>query len=155
MCMIDDADADTQFSHTIERRARKSHACSECGRMIRVGEIYRYAAGKAYDEMWDAKQCAHCRVAAEWLRENCRGFLYHAVIEDFAEHATGRMDMLRVVVGARRKWRSFVGGGLLPLPVYPRDMKGNYIVDTLRQPDIVSERAAPASAIPDPGLDEV
>lgn len=121
MCMIDDADSAGGFADVLERKARKSHVCSECGRTIHASEIYRYARGAVEGDYWDAKQCAHCRIAAEWLTKNCRGFLYHAVIEDFAEHATGRLDMLRIVVGARRQWRGF-GSGLMPVPGYPRDM---------------------------------
>ena len=67
--------------------------------------------------------CAHCQVAAEWLEENCGGYLLDAVHEDFSEHATGNLPMLRIVVGARRRWKTFGGGGLMALPVYPPDMK--------------------------------
>lgn len=123
MCMIDYSDADTEFSQSYERRARKTHRCAECGRIIQRGEIYKYASGKSYGEMWDARQCAHCRVAADWLSLNCRGFLYEEVIEDFAEHATGNLGMLRIVVGAKRQWKSFADPGLLMMvPAYPKDM---------------------------------
>jgi hypothetical protein len=124
MCRIDDGGEFTAFSSAVERRARKPHFCSECSRVIQSGEIYRYASGMFHggDGFWDAKQCAHCRVAAEWLRTNCRGFVCHEVIEDFAEHATGRLDMLRIVVGAKRRWCAFLAAGLMPVPAYPRDM---------------------------------
>jgi hypothetical protein len=45
------------------------------------------------------------------------------VIEDFGNHATANIPMLRIVVGARRKWCSFVDPSqLLPVPIDPPDM---------------------------------
>jgi hypothetical protein len=111
------------FSSRADPKARKAHRCDECGRDILPGETYRYARGMAYDEFWQAKVCAHCMVAAKWLLTNCRGFLYHGILDDFEEHAEGRFGMLRIKVGARRKWASFADPSrLLPVPPYPRDM---------------------------------
>ena len=122
MCMWE-LDADTRFSRSETRTARKAQRCGECGRIIARGEKYRVAAGLSYGEMWDAKVCVHCDVACSWLRENCNGYLYSAVLEDFGEHATGNMAMLRIVVGARRHWRSFADPEcLLPVPKAPPDM---------------------------------
>jgi hypothetical protein len=123
MCMHGYADHETQFSHSEIRTARKAHHCGECGRSISRGERYRVAAGKSYGEMWDAKVCVHCDVACSWLSENCNGYLYSAVHDDFREHADGNLAMLRIVVGSRRGWKSFADPArLLPVPAVPPQM---------------------------------
>lgn len=112
-----------EWSRSERRRARKIHMCSECGRVISPGEHYLYAAGKTEGDLWFAKVCDHCGVACDWLLKNCGGFLFHAVLEDFVNHAQGSLPMLRIVVGARRRWASMADGSrLLPIPGYPPNM---------------------------------
>lgn len=122
MCMIDGAEG-SEFGGHVHHKARKPHWCEECGREISCGERYRYASGKACGYFWTSKMCEHCEVAAAWLIKNCRGFVYAGVIEDLQEHAEQQFGMLRLVVGAKRQWRSFADPAkLMPVQPYPRDM---------------------------------
>lgn len=125
MCRFDPFDfpGPNDFYSFVFRIARKPHKCEECWREIRRGERYRLASGKMDSRMWSAKTCAHCDIPRQWLEANCDGYLYSQVIGDFMEHAEANMPMLRIVAGARRKWRSFGDPAqLLPIPVYPQDM---------------------------------
>lgn len=123
MRMIDYGDCETKWARHAYRVARKQHRCDECGRTIAAGEQYKFATGLTDDTVWTAKVCGHCLIAAAWLNENCGGYLYHAIHEDFADHATGNLAMLRIVVGARRRWRSFADPArLLPVPLLPPAM---------------------------------
>lgn len=123
MCMIDNGDRPEFWSEKTIRKSRKDHKCGECGRIIAIGEPYWYGFGKQDGYTYDAKTCQHCRIIANWLRRNCNGFIYSAMVEDFGNHAEGGIDMLRLVVGARRQWRSFNDRNvLLPLPRDPKDM---------------------------------
>jgi hypothetical protein len=121
--MIGYGDSDTKWSRHAHRVARVPHRCGECGRTISPGEQYKFATGLSDDSIWIAKVCQHCLVAAEWLNQNCGGYLYHAIHEDFREHADGNLAMLRIVVGAGRRWRSFADPArLLPVPALPPEM---------------------------------
>ena len=120
MCMIEDCYV--EFWREKSQRARKEHQCMECGRPVLPGETYWNGFGKSEGNTYDWQCCRHCHIAADWLLANCNGFMCHAVIEDFHEHAEANQLMLRIVVGARRKWRSFGDSkALLPVPTYPAD----------------------------------
>ena len=122
MCMADYGDG-PEFWREKSQTARKGHHCEECGRSILPGEAYWYGFGKQDGHTYGSKTCTHCHVASQWLIRNCNGFLYSAVIEDFGAHATANLPMLRIVVGARRKWRSFYAPTkLMPVPADPPDM---------------------------------
>jgi len=116
MCMIDYADAN-EFCSESWRSAAKKHACGECGREIGAGETYLRAAGKSDGEMYQAKMCAHCHAGARLLQRHCGGYLFGGVYEDLKEHVSEAlpwsMQAARLVVGMRRKWRRFNGGGLM------------------------------------------
>lgn len=123
MCMIDDDGYAPEFWREEARRARKQHKCQECNRLVAKGEHYWFHASKHDGKFHSSKMCAHCRVAAQWLLRNCRGYLYTQVIEDLQEHAEANLAMLRLVVGANRKWRSFANPAvLMPIPTDPPDM---------------------------------
>jgi len=120
MCLVEGEDNPPKFFRELTPLAHKQHQCGECGRVIRPGERYIRASGKWDDRTSTHKICAHCRIAAEWLNEACGGYLFGAVHEDFAEHATGSFSMLRIVVGSRRRWRSFADPAILmPIPAEP------------------------------------
>jgi len=122
MCRIDDCDSTVGW-HERHRTARKVHVCGECGRDISIKETYWYASGVSDRRGFSAKTCDHCHVVSDWLSANCNGYIYGDQMEDFAEHAEACQPMLRIVVGARRKWASFVDPArLLPIPPYPGDM---------------------------------
>jgi hypothetical protein len=122
MCMID-GNYPEFWSERKIASSRKEHRCDECFRTIRIGEPYWSAFGKQDGGTYTGTTCRHCRVIAEWLVRNCNGFLYSEIVEDFGNHAEGSIDMLRLVVSARRKWSSFADPErLLPVPRAPADM---------------------------------
>lgn len=122
MCRADGGDPPTVYSnHT--HKARKQHRCSECGRSIDPGETYR-SHFYVYDGQVDtSKTCSHCCVAQDWLAHNCGGYIFEQVIEEIHEHGQEYpkigMALGRIAVGARRRWRSFGGVGLMPEPKMP------------------------------------
>lgn len=121
--MFDPCDGPEFWSEKRILRARKEHRCDECNRKIVIGESYWYAFGKQESHTYTGITCLHCRVIAEWLLRNCDGFVYEAMVEDFGNHAEGSIDMLRLVVGAKRQWKSFNDPSkLMPIPSNPRDM---------------------------------
>ena len=110
------------------RHARKEHKCSECGRPIMPGEIYR-SHFYVYDGNADtSKTCSHCCVGQDWLAHNCGGYIFEQVIEEIHEHAeeyphpSTAIPLLRIAAGARRRWKRFDGAGLLPIPRMPPDI---------------------------------
>jgi hypothetical protein len=120
MCFIHDAVPSTAWTETCPT-ARCEHICDECGRTISIGETY-LRIKDLFDRRWASTAvCAHCRVGADWLRQECGGILLHAVGQEIHEHATeyGRQGLWRLVVGANRKWRRFDGNSLMPLPPMP------------------------------------
>ena len=123
MCRTDIFDDPTIGWSEKIRHARKDHICRECGRDIKKGERYWYASGISDKRPFDSKTCEHCHVISDWLSVNCAGYLYSEQLEDFSEHAEASQKMLRLVVGARRRWRSFSDPmKRLPIPAYPGDM---------------------------------
>jgi hypothetical protein len=119
MCAIDDGERFEFCAHEI-RTSRKPRRCGECGRAIRPGETYENARGKYENEFSTYITCAHCLRARRWLIRECNGWLYSGVYEDLFEHwnyegiRTG--ELLRLIVGMRRKWQRFDGAGLLAVP---------------------------------------
>lgn len=126
MCMIDDADGPADWSNDRWHKARKAHRCDECGRQIAVGERYRYCAMKWDGEIDQYHTCAHCVVAEEWLRVECRGWIFGAVKEDLSGHLVygpwstdeSRQPFkvnkpARLLAGMCRKWLRFDGSGEL------------------------------------------
>ena len=119
MCMIDNADEPFTAFHEVRRRARREHKCNECGRTIGVGESY-HRAGALYDSRWTTyRTCAHCDVLRQWVQHNCGGFLFHAVLEDFREHAAEYrvMSWWKLSVMASNDWRR--RGKLVAVPSCP------------------------------------
>ena len=130
MCMIEDCDERfTVYRSPEQRQSRRDRKCHECGRPIVKGEHYWSAAG-LYDGGWDTHDCCeHCRVACQWLEQNCSGFLWHSVLEDIADHVQyyrGRAHCIprlkRIEIGMERRWRVRRGpraGQLMPVPALP------------------------------------
>lgn len=118
MCMVDGGERSEVWLEW-RRRAHKKHQCSECGRSILRGETYRRTKD-LYDGRWSSTaQCAHCMVLADWLSEECGGYLTHGIVEDFGEHAEEycRFDLRRLQWGALHKWNR--KGNLMPIPKLP------------------------------------
>jgi hypothetical protein len=117
MCMIDDAER-VAFCSTTIRTARKTHVCTECRRIIQIGETYTYSAYGFEGSVGTNKSCSHCQAATNWLYRHCGGACFGAVKEDLIEHYDSgyREDGLEaLVVGIRRKWKDLQGDGLLPV----------------------------------------
>lgn len=122
MCMFDDGDGIATVLSERYPRAVKQHCCSECLRMIELGEQYTVERLVFDGSARTQKTCAHCKVARDWLLEECRGFLYNGVAEDIQEHAINGEYGLRmriIAVGIKRKWHRR-DGGLYPIPKMPR-----------------------------------
>lgn len=130
MCMVDYADDGcNEFSHTVTYHARKEHKCDECHRTISPGEPYLYHSWKFDGAFSTAKTCQHCKVACDWLSENCGGYLIFGVSEDIHEHVTEYRGqaacvprLKRIDVGMTRGWKIRRGprkGQLMPIPQLP------------------------------------
>lgn len=125
MCMIDDCETYSIYHEKDAVRAKKAHKCNECGRPIEPGETYRCTSGLG-DGCWTVnKVCAHCTVAAKWLLHNCHGYMDTCVREDIEHHVEDyrRMDLARVAVGMRRKWKRVRRTEMMPIPQMPRPIK--------------------------------
>lgn len=119
MCSID-YDPPSLYVRTT-RKARKQHKCSECRRSIEPGETYQHVAGVWDGGMSTYKTCQHCVAGQNLLIDKCGGFLHEGIEEDLVEHLHPSIkwstQAARVVVGMRRKWKSFKGAGLMTAPV--------------------------------------
>jgi hypothetical protein len=124
MCSIDYGERYAVYHQTCIR-ARKQHKCNECGRMIASGEPYRRTSG-LLDGSWTTnKVCQHCTIAANWLMDNCSGYLDRVVYEDINQHASEyrRADLWRLAVGMGRGWRRLRSDGLMQVPPQPKPIQ--------------------------------
>lgn len=129
MCMIDNADGYNEFNYVVRRSARKDHKCNECGRTILKLETYEYTSSLFDGEFSSSKMCCHCSVAAEWLKNNCGGYLTCGIIEDIEDHideyrgvAVCVPRLQRLKIGMKRRWTIMRGpnkGNLMPIPKLP------------------------------------
>ena len=96
-------------------RARTEHRCSDCGRTIRPGEVYRRGAGFDGGTAWTWKDCRHCEYALHQYDLAWDGE-YNA--DHFYEWATdGARDVqeARDQAGYLHRWTTR-GGNLWPIP---------------------------------------
>ena len=121
MCMWEGGDLPEIYRSSI-RRAAKAHKCVECGRIIAVGETYRYDFQVYEGDAYSFRTCAHCQVAQAWLRRECGGYLIEGTWEDIAEHITEypelRFPLGRLIVQSRKKWQGR-DGGIVAIPPIP------------------------------------
>lgn len=87
MCMIDGADEPWTLYQDKVRTARKEHVCGECSTPIQRGQQYFWGKG-LYDRYWsEYRMCMDCKTGpADWLMDQCGGWLWHGVSEDLREH---------------------------------------------------------------------
>jgi hypothetical protein len=121
MCRIDYAD---DYGRTIDegtRTARKTQRCTECYRDIKKGEKYNFLTSVYDGDLRTYKTCQHCQVPAQWLFNNCSGYIFQQVSEEVLEHAEEyrRTDLARLVVSMNRKWKRFGSDQLMPVPSLP------------------------------------
>lgn len=123
--MIDAADGPCSVWSENHRKARKPHACHECGRQIEPGERYLTIFTVFEGDASHHKVCAHCEVVCEWLRKNCGGFLLSMVYEDISEHVDeyNRRDLARLQIGMKHDWKRLRKEGLMPIPKLPDPIK--------------------------------
>jgi hypothetical protein len=115
---------------SVDRKARKSHKCCECGRVIAKGESYVEHTGLWRDSGWDSfKWCGHCSAAQKIVEDltnescYCFGELWNDVLDEMSGWG-GICDMAvyRLVLAARRQWTYRRGprkGALVPVPKVP------------------------------------
>lgn len=69
-----------EFCSVVERKARKTYKCCECGSPIRVGELHVVCTGKWDGALSTYRQHTHCAEACRYIRdelnddEGCIGF---------------------------------------------------------------------------------
>ena len=124
MCSIDDAEP-WQFYRRTEVRGRKTHACSECGRVIAPRELHHRTVGKVEGDFSEWRTCAQCFAAASWMVETCDGWILSALSDDLWDHWRDGPEyrsvwLARAIVGMRRQWRTRKGELMQPLAPYQR-----------------------------------
>lgn len=128
MCMYDGMEYDPPtVSTTTTLRARKEHKCIECRRTIRPGEQYQRVF-QVYDgHVGTYKTCTHCLIGQQWLVENCGGYVFEGVWDDYAEHVREypmlAPHLVRLLVSSRRKWERFDRRGLMAIPHVPPSLE--------------------------------
>jgi hypothetical protein len=117
MCMIENTDACEVWSETASRASRE-YECYECRRAISPGEIYCRLFTVFEGESSSFRICQHCRVAANWLERECRGWCAGGIAPDLQEHwheeYIHTLELGRILVGIRRGWKR--NGKLMGLP---------------------------------------
>jgi hypothetical protein len=114
MCAIDDAEPWTVVD-TRQRKARKAHRCSECGRTIRQRETYSHTKGMADDYWRQYRTCRHCAAASVWLQIACGGYPFTMLIDELDKHALehlGSEVLPELLTSIRDGWSD----GEAPLP---------------------------------------
>jgi len=116
VCRIDYSDSPTFYSEKT-RKAKKIHKCGECHREILPGEKYLYCCG-TWDNFTQHKICSHCRVGAEWLNQECGGYIFTEIAEELWEHAQEGYGWLpaRLSKAMDRGWKKFYSNELMPIP---------------------------------------
>lgn len=65
-----------QFIHIRMRKARKPHACTECGVTIQPGDTYEKVSGSWEGHIENFKTCARCLELREWVQAHVPCFCY-------------------------------------------------------------------------------
>ena len=113
MGMIDNCDGFVTMLSDGIRRARREHRCRECGRVIAVGERYKFE-----NYIWEGdlnyhKTCAHCLAVREWLCSEHGGFVYGQVSEEVRENSwecPENVPLKMMAAGIERGWVRRDGG---------------------------------------------
>ena len=86
MCLFDEADDIAVILHSNKRTAAKEHTCSECYGIISKGENYIHEGVLCDGSIDTFKVCCECECKRNWLANECGGWCYGAVIEDYLDH---------------------------------------------------------------------
>lgn len=121
MCMADFSDGYSIVLHDRNHKARKTHHCSECGRVIGRGETYNVQRCIFDGDASSYKTCEHCQVVKSWLTKECGGYLYQGVYEDINEHRHEGygFGVVRLAAGMKAQWKR-KDGRLWPIPKLPK-----------------------------------
>lgn len=70
-----------------DRRARKTHRCSECGADILPGEQYEHVRGKWDGDIGTYRACTRCTAVRDWVRAHvpCLCWTHGNMLEDSIE----------------------------------------------------------------------
>lgn len=104
---------DTEFIRTEIRKARKPHMCSECGKVIPVGEKYEHADGKTDGDFWGYDTCLICAEIADAFYCDGRwfgGMLWEGMEEVFGKLTTGCLERLTTAAAKAelmRRWNKW------------------------------------------------
>lgn len=111
--MIDDCDERAVALSSTRRVARKRHRCSECRRVIAIGERYLVEAVASDGCVRTHRTCTHCCVVRKWLCNTCGGWAYTYIEEDLRQHIERQgavreygISVARMAVGMARQWRA-------------------------------------------------
>ncbi len=88
MCAIDYAEPFADYTDQWIT-AHASVSCSECHRIIQLGERYQYIRGliDVDEDYWEHfRTCRHCAAAGSWLDEMCGGWPLCTLIEELEVH---------------------------------------------------------------------
>lgn len=93
MCMVDYGEP-ADLAVLDEVRARKERKCDECQGPIKPGDIYKRSKF-LYDGYWSTfAMCPACIAGpAQWLNQQCGGYLCGGVEEDLYEHWGERHEL--------------------------------------------------------------
>jgi hypothetical protein len=84
------------YSEVNVKKARKSHKCECCRRLINKGESYQVQKGFIEGDFYSANNCPICQKALDWVAETTEdgeGFQYDMVWEIVREHLFRREEM--------------------------------------------------------------
>lgn len=83
VCVYDDGGDEPEFCDERWVKARKTHRCCECSRVIPIGETYERTVGKWDGEMQTHKTCEPCQEIR--VTFCCKGWTYGRLWESVEE----------------------------------------------------------------------
>lgn len=115
MCSVDWCDGTAIVLADRSQRAIKAHKCTECGRAIRIGEVYQYQRTVYDGQAQSHKVCTHCQAAREWFDDQCGGWTFGGLAEDAGEHECYGGFWRLIGIGVSERWTR-ANGDLWPVP---------------------------------------
>lgn len=101
------------------RTARKPRPCSDCGRTIGVGEVYRRGVTFIDGTVWTWADCTHCdyvqRVYGDRVTVEDGAYTAESFYEWAYDGEALSLAEARMMAGYRRRWRT-ASGNLWPIP---------------------------------------
>lgn len=85
MCAVDDCEP-WEFVETTNPRARITHRCVECCRVIQPGEHYHRTEGCYEGRFSTYKVCKHCHALGDYMFVLCGGHPFTELLSELIEH---------------------------------------------------------------------